>query len=138
MDGKQLRYYLLNFEKDVVEIGFEKGIFDVGRGEAVPLRAGKLSKEPLGKFVGDILYSDKVLAINYYGLYKLSRGIYQAVESVKVMFPDVRSIKSPVVHFNSLKTESVITLAPHLAPEFEEFKKYIVELRWGAKTNRVC
>jgi len=130
MDGKQLKYYLLEFERSVIKLGVERGVFGDGKEEVVPLRSGKLSKEPLGEFVGDIFDSDKVIAINYYGLYKLSRGIFRAVESVKIMFPDVRSIKSPVVHFNSLKAENIIALAPNLAPGYDEFKKYIVRLRW--------
>lgn len=130
MDGKKATDYLQEFERRVVIDGFRRELIGKTGEEVVPLRAGRLAKEALGQFVGKSFHCDSVLAINYYGLYKLSSGIYAAVESVRMLFPDLRSIKSPVVHFNSLKAENVIALAPDLAPDYERFKKYIVQLRW--------
>jgi len=131
MDGKKAIEYLREFERRVIVEGFFSSLIGKTEEEIVPLRAGRLAKEVLGQFVGKSFRCDSVLAINYYGLYKLSNGIYKAVDSVKMLFPDLRSIKSPVVHFNSLKAENVIALAPDLAPDYEVFKRYIVKLRWN-------
>jgi len=133
--------YMRRFEREVIYTGFmmgrfckHKNGFIAGRKpieEIVPLRYGKLSKSEFGEFIGKIFDAPVLLAINYYGLFKLSTEIIKAAESVKHIFGEIRSIKSPVVHFNSIKIEDVKELAPELFPDYPEFKKYIVGLRWG-------
>ncbi|MGD9156824.1 MAG: hypothetical protein PVG39_00320 [Desulfobacteraceae bacterium] len=125
--------YLCKFERQVIYTGFMMGRFGERKEEIVPLRYGKLSKSEFGEFIEKTFDAGVLLAINYYGLFKLSTEIIKAAESVRHIFGEIRSIKSPVVHFNSIKIEDVKELAPELFPDYLEFKKYIVELRWGQR-----
>jgi hypothetical protein len=134
MKGKiDFEQYLEEFEQNVIVEGYKKGIFGERKAEVVPLRRGKLSTSPIGNFVGKQFKFPKLLAINYYGLFKLSDEIFNAVDSVKDIFHEVRTIKSPVVHFSSVTMEHVREVAPEMLQDFPEFKKHLVELRWKNK-----
>ena len=123
--------YLYEFEKQIICSGFASDYFKKRKEEIVPLRYGKLSKSEFGEFIGKTFNAEILLAINYYGLFKLSTEIIRAAKSVNHIFGEVRSIKSQVIHFNSIRIEDVKNLAPELVIDYPEFKKYIVGLRWG-------
>lgn len=124
------REYLNQFEKEVIVRGFHQKTFGLVKETTVPLRRGKLANTDLGWFIGDEFYFDKFLAINYYGYFKLSSGIYRVVEESEKIFPGIRSVRAPVVHFNSIKIEHVKQLAAAMMQNFPDFKKLIVDLRW--------
>jgi hypothetical protein len=121
-------------ENKVIIPGLKQGIFDNSPDKIVPLRAGRLDNTPFGNFVGKTFKCGMLLAINYYGHYKLSSGILSAIESIEDTFPDVRCIKASVVHFNSIKIEHIEKLADkEMIADFAEFKKQLVSLRWDNK-----
>jgi len=122
--------YLKDFESKIVVGGFTSGIFSA-KEHVVPLRPGKLSNSEFGQFVGEVFEADDIFAINYYGLYKLSEKIITVSNDAMNIFGTIRSIKCPVVYFNSIKFETVKKLSPELYENFAEFKKYVVDLRWG-------
>lgn len=124
--------YLGRLEKEVILKGYRQGLFVKEASKVVPLRPGKLAETPFGQFVGKVFDFDDLLAINYYGLYKLSSGIIAKVESVSQLFNDIRSIMAPVVYFNSIKIEHVQQLTDKgMQLDFPIFKKDLVKLRWG-------
>lgn len=123
--------YLQEFEQKVICKGFIIGHFNKRKEEIVPLRNSKLSKTEFGEFIGKTFNCNERLAINYYGLFKLSTEIIKAADSVKHIFGDVRSIMSPVIHFNSIRIEDVKKIAPDLFSYYPDFKKHIIDMRWG-------
>ena len=125
--------YLNQFENKVIIEGFKKGIFGKRIEEIVPLRNGKLTSTTFGNYIGRSFVYKALLSINYYGLFKLSTEIINAAKNAETIFSEIRSIKSPVIHFNSVKIEQVKELAPELVQEYSDFKKYIVDLRWNKK-----
>lgn len=130
MDYKK---YMTDFEKEVICRGFMDNVFGKRCEEIVPLRFGKMSETQFGSFMGKTFVFNKVLAINYYGYFKLSSQIIVIKNQASKIFGELRSIKSPVVHFNSIRIEDVKSFAPQLFDDFLEFKKYIVGLRWEKK-----
>lgn len=129
--------YLKKFEAEVVLKGYREKIFGSLCEFAIPLREGKLSKTAFGKFIGNEFEFDGILSINYYGHFKLSTGILEELEKVQKLFVDVRSIKSKVIYFNSIKFESIKSLKSvssdlksELIKGFESFKNELIYLRW--------
>lgn len=121
--------YLIQLESLVMVKGFEKGIFKKKAEEIVPLRKTKLHFTKFATFTGSEFEYDKVLAFNYYGLFKISTGISKVVEEGRAAFPNVRTIKAKVIHFNSIKIEHIKELAPELLNDFPDFKRFLVDLR---------
>ena len=121
-------------EQDVILRGADRGLITVQRNKIVPLRDGKLLSTEFGTFLGRVFKSDALLAINYYGHYKLSEGIEKAVASVQNIFAGIRSIKADIIHFNSIRTESAKDIAKddhELFIGYVELKKYLLGLRFG-------
>ena len=127
--------YFKQFEQEIIWKGFLKNNFGKRKPEIVPLRAGKLHKTEFGEFIGSTFTCPTLLAVNYYGLFKISTGIIGAMEKVSKVFPDIRSIMAPGVYFNSIRFEHVQDPYTPLADDFMEFKRYIVELRWKRKSG---
>ena len=126
----ELKEYINKLEEKVIVAGFNNNVFGKRKKEIVPLRSGKLASTTFADFVGGSFNHNSLLAINYYGLYKLSNNIIDTVNKAENIFSEIRSIKSPVIHFNSIKMEQVFLLAPELGEEFLDFKKHLVRLRW--------
>lgn len=125
--------YLNQFESKIIVEGFKKEVFGKRIEEIVPIRSGKLTNTGFGSFIGRSFKCGILLSINYYGLFKLSDEIVNISENAKIIFSEIRSVKSPVIHFNSIKPEQVKLLAPELLKNYDEFKKYVVNLRWHKK-----
>jgi hypothetical protein len=121
--------YLAAFEERVMIAGVKANAFKFKGDTIIPLRRKKLNGTPFADFVGDSFEHNDVLAFNYYGLVKLSSGAVKIVKENIAVFPNLRTIKSKVLHFNSVKTEHIRKLAPDLLPEFSEFKMFLVGLR---------
>jgi hypothetical protein len=125
-----LQQYMQLFEEKVITEGFKQGIFGDRKEETVPLRSGRFSGSPIERFMGKEFEYGKLLAINYYGYFKLSSEVFRAVDSVKHIFSGIRSAKCPVVHFNSIKIDHIAKIDPDMLQQYDEFKKKIVSLRW--------
>jgi hypothetical protein len=123
--------YMERFEQEVIVPGFEAKILGNRKEEVVPIRNGKLVNTDFGAFIDRTFFYNGMLSINYYGLFKLSSGIITATANIKKIFPDIRSIKAPVVHFNSIKIEQIKEISPEVFNLFPEFRTEVIRLRWG-------
>jgi len=104
-------------------------VFKEKPSEIVPLRKRKLHDTDFAEFIGPEFKYDMVLVFNFYGLFKLSNGAKAVVENSKGAFPNIRTMKARVIHFNSIKIEHIKELAPELLSDFPDFKKFLVDLR---------
>lgn len=129
MDIETAKDYMTRLEQEVMIIGWEVEMFKSRPAEVVPLRKRKLHDTDFAKFIESSFKYDSVLVFNYYGLFKLSSGAHEVVENSKVAFPNIRTMKAEVVHFNSIKIEYIKELAPDLLADFPDFKKLLVDLR---------
>lgn len=128
MDNFDFKEYLYKFEQDFLVYGFENGFFNKKK-EDVPLKC-KLLTTKFGGFIEHEFTYEKFLAINYYGLFKFSSEIFRKINNYKHIFINIRVIKSPLIHFNSIKKDTITKIAPHLAEDFQKFKDHVVFLRW--------
>jgi len=119
-----------------LEVGFLVRFSHVlGKVEFVPVREGRLANTYFGKRVGKKFQSDKVVAIDYYGLYKKSTGLLEEIASMRGK--QVRMIEATVVHFASIRIESVLALAPAQVAGFVEFKNMLLEMRGFKKQEGI-
>lgn len=127
---KNARYFN-EFEKMVMVEGVKNNIFRIKGETIIPLRRKnkKLNNSDFAEFIGDKFDFDELFAFNYYGLVKLSTGTIKIVKQNITIFPNLRTIKSRVLHFNSIKTYHIKKLAPDLLSYFPEFKQFLVDLR---------
>ena len=113
------------FEKEIVIAGYEAEI--LGKMETVTTRQNRLITTPFGHLMGSELDYGRLLILDYYGLLKASRAWY--AESEKHRTDGQRFITAPVIHFPSIKLETLAKLAPHLIVEFHDFKQAVLEAR---------
>jgi len=118
--------YLDLFEKNIVVAGIENNLIEV-KDVMVPVKDGRLDITDFGKFLNNWFDYSSVLVIDYYGLLKKSKGFYDKCASYNDI--EIRRLKSPIVHFASIKIEDVVNLDKSLAVDFVGFKKYLVALR---------
>ncbi len=140
MPSEKAVAYMDRFEKEIIVKGFEKGIFDTKCDKIVPLREGKFVNTPFGKLIGKTFQCDDLIAIDYYGHYKLSTGIIQTVKSAEHIFPQVKCIVANIIHFNSIKMSHIKKHIDNAEMElgFSDFKRVLVGLRWGSEqTSRI-
>lgn len=130
---------LIRIENKIILAGFERSLIPCQEDKVIPLRAGRLSSTPFGLFLGKEFEYDSLLAINFYGHFKLSSKIIKAVESVKHIFHGIRSIKAQIIHFNSIRTEAAKEIAGNdkqLFIDYVEFKRGLLDLRFGTGRNK--
>ena len=126
--------YMTLFEKEVIIKGYEQGVFcKTPQEQIVPVDGGKLKDSKIGFFTGSAFEYRNLLAINYYGLFKMSSEIHRAVDKAEKIFGKIKTIMTPVVFYNAVKIEHVKDLAPDLLDYYPDFKRHLVELRWGKK-----
>jgi len=130
--------YIKKFETEVVLSGVEAGVFT--KEENVSLRPGKLSAKTFGKTMGQVIDTDEVLVIDYYGFQRKSRGFFNRVAALQRHLKDrqVKSIKAPIVHFGSVKIETLAKLTDdfEILGGFPKFKDWVVQLRWGGASQK--
>lgn len=118
---------------DKFETSISKSILANRNDEIVPIKnkSKNIIDNEFSKFIGDIFKSDKKIAINYYGYYKLSSEIIDTIEEIAKHFPNIKIVKCPVIFFNSIKISDLKKVNRELVKDFYEFKDYIVKLRWN-------
>jgi hypothetical protein len=116
--------YSIEFEKRVIIEGLKQGLF--GKEVQVPLKPNKLYTSPLAKKIGTRFNYDRPAVIEYYGVQKRSFGFMEAAVNRNYM-PTILAV---VVHFNAIKNEHIVQLAPDLLPYFPFFKQEIVKIRF--------
>jgi len=123
MDLKTFRDYMHLFEKEVIIKGFENGFFT--KEIMVPSKNGRLDNTDYGMMIGNRIKYDKLLVVDYYGLLKKSTEFINKIKEFSEQF-EIRSMKSPIVYFASIKIEQISELMKDLTGDFPEFKKVIV------------
>lgn len=123
--------YLNSFENRIIIPGLEKKMFC--KEVMITLKNGKLANTAFGKFIGNLLECEEILAVDYYGHIKKSKGLLDMVEKYKGI--EIKSVLVPTVYFASVKNEHITELAPHLLNDFPLFKAYLIQLR-GFKINQ--
>jgi len=118
--------YLDLFEKNIVMAGIENKLIEA-KDVMVPVKDGRLDITPFGKFLSNWFDYNSVVVIDYYGLLKKSKGFLDKCASYDDV--EIRRLRSPIVHFASIKIEDIVNLDPDLAVDFVGFKKYLVALR---------
>jgi len=121
--------YLNSFENRIIIPGLEKKMFC--KEGMVTLKNGKLANTAFGKFIGNLLECEEILAVDYYGHIKKSKGLLDMVEKYKGI--EIKSVLVPVVYWASIKNEDIAMLAPDLLDNFPLFKSFLIDLR-GFKT----
>jgi len=129
MDIIEAKEYLHQLEQRIMIKGFEEGVFKEKSPEIIPLRKKKLHDTKFAEFVGPEFKYESVLTFNFYGLFKISSGGSEVVNNCRKAFPNIRTMKARVIHFNSVKMEHLKELAPDLLNDFPDFKRFLVDLR---------
>lgn len=115
------------------EASVSKAVGDglVGKLEAVPVLAGKLSRTKFGRSIGSRFITQQVMAIDYYGLLKKSDGFFLFVEDLrsKLKGRQLKIVTVMVVHFASLKLEVMAKIEPQLLSGFSDYKNAILVSR---------
>jgi hypothetical protein len=122
--------YMKQFEIDVLVKGYNEKLITNRDPEPVPMRPGKYRNTHFGKFLGKTFNYDGVIAINYYGHFKVSTGILRRVEDARSIFR-VKSVMSPIIYFAAIHAADVKKIDPGFIKDFEKYKRYVSKLRWG-------
>jgi hypothetical protein len=127
--------YLKKFESSVMVKSYE--LFNKNRSGlpfhyTVPIRAGSKLKE-FKTTIGTNFEYDDILALNYYGYYKVSSYIMKRVKALNNIFPNIRVVSTPVIFFNAILPATVEKISPVLSQDFLAFKDELVRMRWGEK-----
>jgi len=129
LELKWAKEYLYNLEVKVMLKGYSNNVFKKTAIIEVPLRKKKMNFTDFANFIGSDFEFPEVLSFNYYGLFKISSKTKEIVQQNSTAFPGLRTIKSKVIHFNSIRMEHVKELAPELLSDFPDFKHFLVNLR---------
>lgn len=131
MGSVNFKKYLSLFEKEVIMRGVKHGKF--GKSTLISVRDGKLSRGSFGKDVGRLMDTPLVIAVDYYGLVKKSKGLVARIrrEAEELRGRQLKMVSAPVVHFASVHIEDVaeLTVNPYLIGKFVEFKKLMIRKR---------
>jgi hypothetical protein len=123
---KEFYAYMNLFEDLVVSRGVDLGI--LGALSKVSVRSGALSGQRFGRVMGKECNSDKLFAIDYYGLIKKSRGFFALASGVSPG-QQVKSIEVPLVYFAAIRIEQIAQIWPDLVSGFPRFKKLVLDSR---------
>lgn len=126
MDVESFKAYLEAFEQKVVILGQD----ELGSSERVSVMPQKFPVPAFVEQIGSHIMSADMLVFDIYGFKKKSLGFTHAAhEAQTVSHMQVRFIRCPVIHFASIKFETIRRLAPELVMDFPDFKKYLLDLR---------
>lgn len=126
MELERFQKLVTNFEKNIIIDGIKKGRFS--RRVVVSTNYCKLARKNFGKRIGNVIDTDLVVVIDYYGYLKRSRGFIKKYR--RNSFP--KEVLSHVIHFASVKMEDVVALVPNNVAamlDFPRLKNEILILR---------
>lgn len=126
MENKLYRVEYLDQLEQTVMIPWYLDQFKDAKPVPISTRPGRLTATPFGVFIQSVFESDYRLALNYYGLIKVSTAQMRQNMYCRRQF----KVKAVMVHFNSLKIEHIEKYNPELLPDFVKFKNFLVDLRW--------
>lgn len=127
MDLDAFRIYCAKFENRVLIAGYERGLWRTEL-RRVPIRPGRLEKEPIGCLVGNRFVWDRIAVIDYYGHLKKSTAFMsQAVDLYKYQITYMHAVVLP---FQAVRPQHIIDLAADLCPFWTEFQARVHEARW--------
>jgi hypothetical protein len=127
MFKREMLIYRNQFEKKVMIPLFESRSFS--KKIPISVRPQKLFLSGFGRLIGHSFDYDQILVFNYYGLNKFSTGFLDEVKKAKENGVEIKSIKSVVIYFSSIKLADISRFSPDLTNGFSEFKNSLVELR---------
>jgi len=127
--------YLSRFEKSIVVKGFTIGV--LGTSQFVSVKNSPINSSTFAYKMGKLLNCEEVLALDYYGYFKKSKGFYLKVKKEREQLGgrQLKMVKSAVIHFNSIKMEDLlkITEDSYLLSNFAEFKCKVLKKRGFTK-----
>ena len=115
--------YLHRFEQIVITELPLWTIRDVSKREC------KLSKQKFGQILGTSFVAEMNCVIDYFGLLKKSTGFLEFAESHKT-----NSVPTNLLHFQSIKIETIFALDPAMVTYFPIFKGTLLAIR-GFKSS---
>ncbi len=127
MDIKQFRFFCAEFERRVLMRGYECGVWPKTL-KRVPIRPGKLEKEPIGVLVGNRFVWDRIAVIDYWGHLKKSTAFME--KAVEIYPYQISYMHAIVLSFSAVRPQHIIDLAADLCPFWTEFQARVHEARW--------
>jgi len=127
MESIKFRKLLDTFEKNIIVEGILRKRF-TKKGQ-VSTKRGKLFYNDFGKILGSTIDTSIILAIDYYGYIKRSKGFLNKLESTGNPIPT--EMKSYIVHFASVKMEDIAFMTNDVSVmiDFPRLKNEILILR---------
>lgn len=133
LDG-HFNQYMESFELTIMAVGAIRNL--IGHEEVRTVTPGKLHRTAYGCKMGSFFTSSVPFAIDYYGHLKKSSGLNQIIADIRKQCfgKQVKSMSFWVVHFASVRIETIAHLNHQLVGGFPLFKREILESR-GFKPN---
>ena len=133
MELSRFRILIDNFEKNIVVESVIQKRFS--RMAVVATKNCKLSNYDFGKRIGDVIDTEIVLVIDYYGYLKRSKGFLEKMRSKVNPLP--KELRSYMVHFASIKMEDIAAMTSDISVmlDFPRLKNEILILRGFKKSG---
>lgn len=127
MELPRFKRLLADFEKNIVVEGIRRKRFS--KKKTVSTKNCKLSNQDFGKTIGDLIDTDLILVIDYYGYFKRSRGFIDKMKEGGHPYP--LELDSLIVHFPSIRMEDIAAMTDDVGVmlDFPRLKNEILILR---------
>jgi len=114
--------YLKEFEVKVIIQGILLGHF--GKIEKISTKQTRLAL--FEKYLGSEIYTEVVMAVDYYGYYKKSSSL---IDISRDLGSQHKMLDAIIIHFASVRMDQIAKLAAHLIEGFPHFKNELLYLR---------
>ena len=133
MELKRFKKLVDDFEKNIIVKGIESKRFS--KSDTLSTKNCKLANHNFGRSLGDVIDTDFVLIIDYYGYLKRSRGFIDGIIDSKG--DQLKEITTHVVHFASIKMEDIAAMTSDISVmlDFPRLKHEILVLRGFRKRS---
>jgi hypothetical protein len=121
--------YMQDLEVSILEVGARKQL--IGHIEYRSVHPGRLHKTKFGDKMGIYIDSPFSFSVDYYGHLKKSRGLLKEINKIRRQCygKQVKAMTFWVIHFASLRIETVALLNHQLVSGFPLFKRELLDLR---------